>query len=96
MTGGPELYGFPPPDELPQLGWLGPDYAAMLAFDLEQGLLRQDKGTHVIGVRCESEPLLKTPSVRAQDAAFGLEVFLTDGIGRSWRLRGRWTYIGRD
>lgn len=102
MTGRPELYGFPPPDRVPQLRWLGPDYAAMLAYDLEQGLVRQDKGTHVIGVRCESEPLLKTTAVdsigviRAHDAAFGLEVLLTDGIGRSWRLRGRWTYVGRD
>lgn len=74
----------------------------MLAYDLEQGLLRQDKGTRIMAVRCESEPFLKTASVdgagiiRAHDAAFSLEVLLADGIGRNWRLRGRWTYVGRD
>ncbi|GAB3671525.1 hypothetical protein GCM10027589_40620 [Actinocorallia lasiicapitis] len=96
------MYGFPPPERLPQLRWLGPDYAAMLAYDLEQGLLRQDTGTRLLAVRCESDPLLKTATVdpagiiRAHDAAFSLEVLLTDGMRRNWRLRGRWTYVGRD
>lgn len=96
------MYGFPPPEQLPQLRWLGPDYAAMLAYDLEQGLLRQDDGTHVLAVRCESEPFLKAATVdssgiiRAHDAAFSLEVLLSDGAHRNWRLRGRWTYVGRD
>lgn len=102
VSGGPALYGFPPPERLPHLRWLGPDYAAMLAYDLEQGLLRQDQGTRLRGVRCESEPFLKAATVdsagiiRAHDAAFALEVLLSDGMHRSWRLRGRWTYVGRD
>lgn len=102
MTGGPQLYGFPPPDLLPQLRWLGADYSALLAHDLEQGLLRQDPATRLRAVRCESDPLLKTVGVdhagvaRAQDASFSLEVLLMDGTGYSWRLRGRWTYVGRD
>ncbi|MFD0851483.1 hypothetical protein ACFQ07_04595, partial [Actinomadura adrarensis] len=58
MTGGPELNGFPPPERLPDLRWLGPDYVAVLVYDLTQGLLRQDPGTRVMGVRCEGEPEL--------------------------------------
>ncbi|MCD0452012.1 hypothetical protein LO762_22865 [Actinocorallia sp. API 0066] len=102
MTGGPRLWGFPPPQQVPQLRWLGADYSALLVRDLEQGLLRQDPGTHVIAVKCEGEPRLITVGVdaagyiRAHDAAFPLEILLSDGGGRSWRLRGRWTYAGRD
>jgi hypothetical protein len=102
VAGGPQLYGFPPPEFLPRLRWLGMDYSALLARDLAQGLLRQDPGTRLRAVRCESDPVVSTVGVdragvaRAVDAAFPLEVLLTDGVGRSWRLRGRWTYAGRD
>jgi hypothetical protein len=102
LTGSPQLYGFPPPELLPGLRWLGSDYSALLARDLERGLLRQAPGTRLRAVRCESDPLLRTVGVdragvpRAQDAAFSLEILLLDGAGRSWRLRGRWTYTGRD
>ncbi|MEW2357795.1 hypothetical protein [Spirillospora sp. NPDC029432] len=101
MSGGPELYGFPPPARLPDLRWLGPDYVSVLVYDLTQGLLRQDPGTRVMGVRCEGEPELRPtvdPSgvIRAHDATFPLQVFVQDGAGRPWRLRGRWTYSGRD
>jgi hypothetical protein len=101
VTGGPELYGFPPPERLPDLRWLGPNYVAVLVYDLTQGLLRQDPGTRVMGVRCEGEPQLHPtvdPSgvLRAHDALFPLQVFVQDGAGRPWRLRGRWTYVGRD
>ncbi len=102
VAGGPELYGFPPSDLVPRLRWLGADYAALLVHDLGQGLMRQDPGTRLRAVRCEADPLVKTIGVdhagvaRAQDAAFSLEVLLADGTGRPWRLRGRWTYVGRD
>ncbi|XVQ08826.1 hypothetical protein ACQP1W_40735 [Spirillospora sp. CA-255316] len=101
MTGGPELYGFPPPGRLPDLRWLGPDYVSVLVYDLTRGLLRQDAGTRVMGVRCEGVPELRPtvdPSgvIRAHDATFALQVFVQDGAGRPWRLRGRWTYSGRD
>lgn len=96
-----EILGFPPPDQLPQLAWLGPDYVAVLVHDLTQGLLRQDTGTQVLGVRCEADPDLVAqvdPAgiIRAHDAGFPLQVFVQDGRGRPWRLRGRWTYVGRD
>lgn len=102
VTGGPQLYGFPPPELLPRLRWLGADYCGLLVRDLERGLLRQDPGTRLRALRCEADPVVATAGVdrsgvpRAQDAAFPLEVLLTDGVGRSWRLRGRWTYAGRD
>ncbi|MCP2336007.1 hypothetical protein [Actinomadura rupiterrae] len=101
MTGGPELFGFPPPASVPDLRWLGPDYVSVLVYDLTQGLLRQDAGTQVMGVRCEGEPdLLPTVDpagvIRAHDATFPLQVFVSDGAGRPWRLRGRWTYSGRE
>ncbi|GAA2587055.1 hypothetical protein SMC26_42855 [Actinomadura fulvescens] len=101
MTGGPELYGFPPPGMLPDLRWLGPDYVSVLVYELTRGLLRQDAGTLVMGVRCEGEPELKgtvDPAgvIRAHDATFALQVFVRDGAGRLWRLTGRWTYSGRD
>jgi hypothetical protein len=101
VSGGPELYGFPQPGRLPDLRWLGPDYVSVLVYDLTQGLLRQDPGTRVMGVRCEDEPELRPqvdPSgvIRAHDATFPLQVFVQDGSGRPWRLRGRWTYSGRD
>ncbi|GAA4096480.1 MULTISPECIES: hypothetical protein [Actinomadura] len=100
MTGGPELYGFPPPATLPDLRWLGPDYVSVLVHDLIRGLMRQDAGTRVMGVRCDGGPELKAavdPAgvIRAHDACFPLQVFLQDGTGRPWRLRGRWTYCGR-
>jgi hypothetical protein len=96
-----ELVGFTAPGELPQLGWLGPDYVAVLIHDLTQGLLRQDPGTQVMGVRCEAEPDLVAsvdPAgiIRAHDARFPLQVFVQDGAGRPWCLHGRWTYMGRD
>lgn len=98
---GPELYGFPAPSRLPQLRWLGPDYVAVLLRDLSRGLLRQDAGTRIMGVRCEAEPILKAATdslgmIRAHDAGFTLEIFAKDGTGRPWRLRGRWTYVGRE
>jgi hypothetical protein len=101
VTGGPELFGFPPPELLPDLRWLGPDYISVLVYDLTQGLLRQDPGTQVIGVRCEADPEMKAqvdPAgvIRAHDATFPLQVFVRDGAARPWRLRGRWTYSGRD
>ncbi|GLW64133.1 hypothetical protein Arub01_23770 [Actinomadura rubrobrunea] len=101
MTGGPELYGFPPPAALPDLRWLGPDYVSLLVHDLTRGLLRQDAGTRVMGIRCDGEPELTAtvdPAgyIRAHEACFPLQVFLQDGTGRPWRLRGRWTYSGRD
>ncbi|RKS68881.1 hypothetical protein BZB76_6018 [Actinomadura pelletieri DSM 43383] len=100
MTGGPQLYGFPPPETVPDLRWLGPDYVSVLVRDLTRGLLRQDPRTSVMGVRCEGEPrldpLVDTSGViRAHDACFPLQVFVRDGSGRPWRLRGRWTYSGR-
>ena len=94
-----ELLGFPSSEQLPQLRWLGPDYVSVLIYDLARGLLRQDPGTQVMGVRCDAEPTLRTsvdPAgvIRGQDAAFALQIFVRDGAGRLWRLRGRWTYIG--
>jgi hypothetical protein len=96
----PEPLGFPPPGRLPQLRWIGPDYVSVLVRDVARGLLRQDPGTQVMGVRCDGEPTLQTsvdPAgvIRGQDAAFALQVFLRDGGGRLWRLRGRLTYVGR-
>ncbi|WP_018656740.1 hypothetical protein [Actinomadura flavalba] len=101
MTVGPELFGFPPPVALPDLRWLGPDYVSVLVYDLTRGLLRQDPGTQVMGVRCEGDPDLRASVdsagvIRSHDAAFPLQVFVQDGDGRPWRLRGRWTYSGRD
>ncbi|MEO3784606.1 hypothetical protein ABGB12_14820 [Actinocorallia sp. B10E7] len=102
VTGGAQLYGFPPPQLLPRLRWLGADYSALLARDLGQGLLRQAPGTRLRAVRCESDPMVRTVGVdhagvpRAQDVSFALEVLLLDEAGRSWRLRGRWTYTGRE
>jgi hypothetical protein len=102
VTSSPQLYGFPPPELLPRLRWLGGDYCGLLAHDLERGLLRQDPGTRLRALRCEADPVVTTVGVdltgapRAQDAVFALEVLLSDGVGRSWRLRGRWTYAGRD
>ena len=100
-TTGPELLGFPPAGRLPQLGWIGPDYVRVLLCDLARGLLRQDPGTWLMGVRCDAAPLLQTPAgpagaTRDRDAVFALQVFVRDGAGRLWRLRGRWTYVGRD
>jgi hypothetical protein len=97
----PEVAGFPAPRQLPQLRWLGPDYVAVLVQDLTRGLRRQDAGTSVMGVHCESEPVLKASvdsrgMIRDHDAGFLLQVFVQDGTGRPWRLRGRWTYVGRD
>ncbi|GAA3217246.1 hypothetical protein [Actinocorallia longicatena] len=91
-------YGFP---HISELRWLGADYAALLVHDLNQGLLRQDPRTLLRGVRCEANPRLTTVAadrgvLRAQDVSFSLELLLCDGLGRSWRLRGRWTYCGRD
>ncbi|POM22924.1 hypothetical protein BTM25_51300 [Actinomadura rubteroloni] len=101
MTDGPELFGFPPPAALPDLRWLGPDYVAVLVGDLTRGLLRQDAGTRVMGVRCAGEPDLRASVdaagvIRSHDARFELQVFVQDGAGRPWRLRGHWTYSGRD
>jgi hypothetical protein len=95
------VYGFPPPGQLPQLRWLGPDYVSVLIHDLTQGLLRQDSGTQVMGVRCEADPVLQASVdpvgvIRAHEASFRLQVFVQDGAGRPWRLTGRWTYTGRD
>jgi hypothetical protein len=96
-----ELLGFPPSEQLPQLRWIGPNYADVLVHDLTRGLLRQDPGTEIMGVRCDHEPTVRTSvdpagAVRGQDAVFALQVFVRDGRGRLWRLRGRWTYVGRD
>ena len=101
MNEGPELFGFPPPDLLPELAWLGPDYVSVLIYDLIRGLLQQDAGTALMGVRCEAEPELKAVAdpggvIRAHDAGFRLQLFVQDGGGRPWRLTGRWTYSGRD
>jgi hypothetical protein len=96
----PELWGFPPPGRLPQLSWIGPDYVSILVHDLARGLQRQDPGTQVMGVRCDAEPTLRTsvgPAgvIRGQDVVFALQIFVCDGGGRLWRLRGRLTYVGR-
>ncbi|HEX2313896.1 MAG TPA: hypothetical protein VHJ17_09190 [Thermomonospora sp.] len=101
MTGGPELYGFPPPERRPDLRWLGADYVSVLVRDLTRGLLRQDPGTRVMGVRCEAAPeatMVTAPagSAGSRQATFALQVFLQDGAGRPWILRGRWSYVGRD
>ncbi|MFD0536166.1 hypothetical protein ACFQY7_22905 [Actinomadura luteofluorescens] len=70
-------------------------------YDLTRGLLHQDPRTSVLGVRCEGVPSL-APSVdpagviRAHDACFPLQVYVQDGAGRPWCLRGRWTYFGRE
>jgi hypothetical protein len=95
-----ELLGFPPSERLPQLRWIGANYAAILVQDKTRGLLRQDPGTQIMGVRCDDEPILRTSIdhagvIRGQDATFALQVFVCDGGGRLWRLRGRWTYVGR-
>jgi hypothetical protein len=97
----PEVLGFPSSERLPQLRWLGSDYVSVLVYDLARGLLRQDPGTRVMGVRCDAAPTVRSsvdPAglIRGQDAAFPLQVFISDGAGRLWRLRGRWTYVGRD
>jgi hypothetical protein len=86
---------------LPDLRWLGPDYVSVLVRDLTRGLLRQDPGTRVMGVRCESPPDLRAETdaagvVRARHATFSLQVFVQDGAGRPWMLRGRWSYVGRE
>lgn len=96
-----ELSGFPVPGSLPDLRWLGPDYVSALVHDLRRGLQRQDAGTCVMGVHCESEADLRVavdPAgvIRAREAVFALQVFVRDGTGRPWRLRGRWIYTGRD
>ncbi|SEG09987.1 hypothetical protein SAMN04489712_103213 [Thermomonospora echinospora] len=101
MTGGPELHGFPPPELLPDLRWLGPDYLSLLVSDLARGLLRQDPGTRLMGVRCEGAPELWTEvdaagTPRARHVTFPLQVFLQDGAERPWMLRGRWSYVGRE
>jgi hypothetical protein len=101
VTDGPELYGFPAPDLLPELRWLGQDYVTVLMYDLAQGLLRQDPRTCLMGVRCDAEPTLTAAAdpggvIRSHDAGFTLQVFLQDGAGRPWMLHGRWTYMGRD
>jgi len=101
VIGGLELHGFPPPELLPDLRWLGPDYVSLLVSDLTRGLLRQDPGTRVMGVRCEARPELwdtrdSTGAIRARNAAFPLQVFVQDGTGRPWMLRGRWSYVGRE
>lgn len=54
-----------------------------------------------MGVRCDSEPVVHTSvdavgAIRRQDVSFTLQVFVRDGSGRPCRLRGRWTYVGRD
>jgi hypothetical protein len=106
VTNGPErsgleLLGFPPSERLPQLRWIGPNYATVLVNDLARGLLRQDPGTQIMGVRCDDEPILRTSvdpfgAILGQNATFALQVFVRDGCGRLWRMRGRWTYVGRD
>jgi hypothetical protein len=101
VTDGPELHGFPPPGQLPELHWLGADYTSLLLHDLTSGLLRQDPGTRVIGVRCEGTPETAAkhdPSgvLRSYDACFALEIFVKDGRERTWRLTGKWTYVGRE
>ncbi|REE95274.1 hypothetical protein [Thermomonospora umbrina] len=101
MTGGPELYGFPPAARRPDLRWLGSDYVSVLVHDLTRGLLRQDPGTHVMGVRCEAAPDPNGPAdrvgaTRSPNVTFALQVFVQDGAGRPWMLRGRWSYVGRE
>ena len=54
-----------------------------------------------MGVRCDDEPIVRTSvdatgATRGQDVSFALQVFVCDGCGRLWRLRGRWTYVARD
>lgn len=83
------------------MAWLGPDYVVALVRDLALGLLRQDPGTRLLGVYCETMPELTTKVdslgvVRAGDAGFVLRVYLQDGYGRPWRLHGAWTYTGRE
>jgi hypothetical protein len=101
VTRGPEIRGFPPPERLPLLISLGQDYVAVLVHDLSRGLSRQGPGTRILGVRCEATPEIavradRSGAVRAYDAGFPLQVFVQDGAGRPWRLRGMWTYVGRD
>jgi hypothetical protein len=100
VTDGPELRGFPPPGQLPDLRWLGADYTSLLVHDLTAGLLRQDPGTMVLGVRCEATPEAAAACdsggiIRSYDIRFSLEIFVRDGWSRLWRLTGMWTYAGR-
>lgn len=101
VTDGPELRGFPSPGQLAEFRWLGPDYTSLLVHDLTSGLLRQDPGTKVIGIRCEAPPERAASSdgagvVRSCDVRFSLEIFVRDGWNRPWRLTGKWTYVGRE
>lgn len=98
---GVELYDFPGPRDLPQLGWLGPDYTLAVVSYLGTGLREQDAGTELIALKCEAPPQLEATVkggsrgvISAQQARFDLQVLVRDGNGQHWRLRGRMTCTG--
>ena len=99
---GVELYEFPPPRDVPQLGWLGPDYTSAVVSSLAAGLYEQDAGAELIAVKCEAPPELEATVkgsgprnvISGQQARFDLQVLVRDGNGRHWRLRGRMTCTG--
>ena len=101
-TDGVELYEFPAPRDVPQLGWLGPDYTAAVVSNLVAGLREQDAGSELIAVKCEAPPQLEVTVegrgprdvISGQQARFDLQVLVRDGNGRHWRLRGRLTCTG--
>ena len=99
---GVELYEFPPPRDVPQLRWLGPDYTSAVVSSLLAGLREQDAGAELIAVNCEAPPEFEAtvkgsgaPNViSGQQARFDLQVLVRDGNGQHWRLRGRMTCTG--
>jgi hypothetical protein len=101
-TDGVELYEFPAQRDVPQLGWLGPDYTSAVVSNLGAGLREQDAGTELIAVKCEAPPQLEATVkgsgprevVSGQQARFDLQVLVRDGNGQHWRLRGRMTCTG--
>jgi hypothetical protein len=58
-TDGVELYEFPASRDVPQLGWLGPDYTSTVGSNLGAGLREQDVGTELIAVKCGAPPQLE-------------------------------------
>src|SRR5919109_4891259 len=83
---GVELYEFPAPRDLPQLGWLGPDYTSAVVSNLSAGLRKQDAGTELIAVKCEAQPQLEATVkgsgprdvISGQQARFDLQVLVRD------------------
>jgi hypothetical protein len=58
-TDGVKSYEFPASRDVPQSGWLGPDYTTTVVSGLGAGLREQDAGTELIAVKCEAPPQLE-------------------------------------